>query len=69
MRTGGGHGSATVTIESFMASACAHAAANGRANDNKAHRLTIQSGPASDATFIGFEGWPAPLVEVGHGPG
>jgi hypothetical protein len=38
-------------------------------NDNKAHRLTIQSGPASDATFIGFEGWPAPLVEVGHGPG
>ena len=23
MRTGGGHGSATVTIESFMASACA----------------------------------------------
>lgn len=39
-------------------------------NDNKAHWLTIQPGPASDATFIGFEvASPAAFeVEVGHDP-
>ena len=36
-------------------------------NDNKAHRLTIQLGPASDAMFIGFEGWPAPLAKLSSG--